>query len=496
MNLYLKLMLSTISLLIVTESFAQELKESEPVEEENTELNWPLLQASDKDNNKYRGVASMDYEGFACTAFLIKPPECSSKNQKAIMVTNGHCTKAYGAQNVISNQPTTIPKFKFGDMAGAKESEVVVANGTKILHSSMRGKDIAVIEINKTYAELEAQGIPAYQMAPAVIPQEITTVGRPFDGIAASERYLRQAQCKMEKRVGVIEGDWHWPFAVAANCPAAKGASGSPMFNEKGQVVGLLNSGSMNPGPSSPRCPTNSPCEITADGKYNYVPNSSYGFETGFLNSCFNKCAWDGANKNCDLAKASAPDFGIQKTHMQRLGVNFTLPQPYTNARYKMVPLGAGGCFDPNGYTDAPMKLNMVSLEQNSKNQSAEGKYQLCIIGGVKDESGKIKWDGTEKAYGQNVTIDRTPPRAKVEIRDKYISYAVENPLDVAESSVVAKYVSDKKDCNKPKDYKAQKGPPWGFPSNDKFLCISSVDWAGNWQLEPIIIDSSKQQVK
>lgn len=474
--------------------YADETKDGE-VTHESATTNWPLLQASDSESKKYRGVASMDFEGFECTAFLVKPPKCTNlKSQKAIMVTNGHCTKSFDAQKLLSNISSTVPKFKFGNMLNAKESEIVEAQGTKILYSSMRQKDFAVIEINKTYGELEAQGIPAYEMAPAIIPQDITTVGRPFDDIPQSERYLRQAQCKMEKRTGVVEGDWHWPFAIAANCPARQGASGSPMFNSKGQVVGILNSGSMKPGPGSPRCVANSPCEVSPDGTTQFVPEKAYGFETGFLNSCFNKCAWDGAAKNCDLAKGEAPDLKIRKSSMQKLKVDFALPPPYTHAKYKLVPLGAGGCSDPSGYENVPIKYGRATIEQKPKLQSPEGKYQLCVLSGTADSAGKVNWDNTSKVYAHNVTLDRTAPRAKVEIKGSSLLLRTENPVDMGDVGFVGKYVSDKSDCTHQKEYKGQKGPPWKLPTSaDKFFCLMAVDSAGNWQEQPLIFDSKGQ---
>jgi hypothetical protein len=462
--------------------------------------NWPLLQASEAENKKYRGVASMDYNGYECTSFLIKPPNCSNlKAQKAIMVTNGHCTKALDPQKVLSQVDSTIPKFKFGQMNGAKESEIVDASGSKILYSTMREKDLAIIELDKTYGELEAQGIPAYEMAPAVIPQAITTVGRPVIDVPKSERFLREAQCRIEKRTGVVEGDWHWPVSVAANCPAVGGASGSPMFNNSGQVVGILNSASTSPAPASPKCVTDSPCEIGLDGKTMFVLGKAYGFETGFLNACFNKCSWDVGSKNCDLAKEGAPDLKISPSSMQKLDIKFTLPTPYTHAKYKMVPLSTEGCSDPNGYLEAPVKKDFnrklrVSLGSSGGSPSPEGKYQLCVLSGTTDSSGKVVWDDVSKVYAKNITIDRTSPRAKIEIKKDVLLPSTENPIDMADVTFVGKFVSTQSECAKKEAYVDRRGPPWRLPTSEgSFFCVMAVDKAGNWQEQPLIFDNKGQ---
>lgn len=473
--------------LLSTIGSAAEVKKSEPESVVVEEEAWPLLQAADESTNKYRGVATLDYEGYKCTSFAIKPSACTSPTDKVIMMTNGHCTQALNANSVGGRRTANI-KIKFGDFAGAKENEMVNAVGSKILYESMKQQDVAFVEMDMTYADLEKKRIPAYKLAQAVIPQEITTVGRPFEGMPDGQVFHRQAQCRLEKNVGLIEGDWHWPKAIATNCPSRRGASGSPMFNDKGEVVGILSTGSTQPGPGSPRCPANSPCEIGSDGKHHFVPHKTYGSETGQYNACFRGCKLDLDLSACKLAKHSAPEFKQRNSNMQVLKLDSPLPKPYTNAKYKMVPLGQN-CSSTDGYQDLNISPSL-GIFHDTKKKDPEGKYHLCILGGVQQSDGSIRWDETTKAYSKNVTIDRTPPEVDVKIVNQTLVVSMKNPVDLGEAGWGYKLVTNVKDCESTKGYTPQKGPPIRLPSDNKLLCLKAQDSAGNWQATPTVFNS------
>lgn len=486
-----KIRQTTVSLGVVLLSmcgFAQEIKTTEENEAKQVE-EWPLLQAGAEENKKYRGVATFDNNGFMCTAFVVKPSGCTSKDQKAVLMTNGHCTQSLNA-NAVGGERVASYKIKFGDFAGAKESEVVNASTTRVIYESMKKQDIAVLELNMTYGELEAKGIPSYRLAASHLPEDITTIGRPFEKTPDGVIHHRKAQCQLEKQVGVIEGDWYWPQALATNCPSQRGASGSPMFNSKGEVVGILNTGSSNPGPGSPRCPANSPCEIDKDGKHNYVPHKTYGFETGPLNSCFQQCKWSMEVSACRVAKESAPDFKIRKTSMQTLQMNAAVPKPYTHARYKLVPVGNGDCTAVSDYKDIPVTMGSIFYENKLKPYESEGKYHLCILGGTQQADGSVQWDSTSKAYSKNVTIDRTPPQVDVHINKTTLTINYKNPVDMGDAGFGYKKVKSVADCNNPKNYVAHKGPPLRVPEAGVILCLKAQDSAGNWQTTPTTVDS------
>ncbi len=492
--------------LLSTNGIAEEIKEIAPESTVTTEQ-WPLVQASDEESKKYRGVATMNNDGYSCTAFVVRPPGCMNyKTQKAIVMTNGHCTKSLDANGVtrstqakkkeklgdpnriLRDKSATGMEFTFGDFAGAKEEERVKATSTKVLYASMKEKDVAMIEINMTYAELEAKEIPSYKMADSSVPQEITTVGRPFEKTPDTIIFHRKAQCQLEKKVGLIEGDWYWPEAISTNCPSQKGSSGSPMFNSKGEVVGIVNTGTSNPGPGSPRCPANSPCEIDKDAKHNYVPYKTYGFETGPLNNCFQQCKWTVAPADCDLAKESAPAFKQSGANMQTLKIYSPLPAPYTNAKYRLVPLGNGDCTTAGEYTEIPP--SPLGVMYDSKNRDPEGKYHLCLIGGIQQSDGTIKWDGPGKAYAKTITIDRTPPEVDVTIHGTTLAINYKDRTDMGAAGFGYKKVKNAKECEKQKDYAAHKGPPLKLPTGDTILCIKAQDSAGNWQINPTMFNA------
>jgi hypothetical protein len=483
-----------------------------------TEDSWPVLRADDGDNHKYKGVATFDSGGYNCTSFLLQPPvSCRLfSNQKAIMLTNGHCTKSLDPngvqrkslkdqrelklgdpQKVLKNKTASAINFKFGDFSGAKPEEIVNAKSAKILYATMMQQDLAVIELDTTYGQLESQGVRGYSLASSSIPQNITTVGRPIKGVPANEHFQRKASCHIEKKVAIIEAEWSWPNSIATNCPAQSGASGSPMFNDRGEVVGILNTGSTVPGPASSRCVTNSPCEVN-NGDAQFIEGKAYGSEVGSINNCFDGCTFNPLKQTCSLPKESALKIERLASSLQKPNLGFKLPEPYTHAKYKFLPVGSDTCDSAQNYKETNnLGGGYVQIgdtgpslfpDRKGTPDVPEGHYQLCVMGGIAKPGGEIRWEDPRKSFTQNMRIDRTPPEAVIDVKGGRVRFKTKDPADVLDSGVVYKVVTNIKECKGNKGYQRPMGIGPSVPTPPQWMCAKAQDSAGNWQVEPTIL--------
>ncbi|MEZ4595919.1 MAG: serine protease [Chloroflexota bacterium] len=186
----------------------------------------------------------------------------------AYALTNGHCVDLFDATSVVRDgQPTPgAGGVAFG--VAADGSPVAEASVASIRWATMKGTDLAVIELDTTLADLEAKGVVAYPIADAVAPgTPVVVVGGPAstDG---SDRTLRLGACTSGPPKDLFEWRWTWFGFPSSDCADIRaGSSGSPVFDPTtGSVVALVNTTTQGSGDVTD-CSMGRPCEVTDEAR-------------------------------------------------------------------------------------------------------------------------------------------------------------------------------------------------------------------------------------
>ena len=198
-----------------------------------------LLSGSVPEAGSYSGVGRFR-GGATCTAVFIRPSgDDPPGDAPAYVLTNGHCVGFLAANEVILGGETgaTVTFAFFHD---ATDRQVRVA-ARRVAHATMKGQDLAVVELGVGYRELVDQGIRPWGLAGYVpapgLNEPVVVVGAPLQS-DPSLSFLRLAACRAGGRAPVVlERQWHW-FDLDRNGCAdiAGGSSGSPVLSREARA--------------------------------------------------------------------------------------------------------------------------------------------------------------------------------------------------------------------------------------------------------------------
>jgi hypothetical protein len=282
-----------------------------------------LLKNSGGQNDALAAVGR--FQGtLTCTASLIDPSGTGAADARAWLLTAGHCIslEPYG---IIRNQPLAAP-VQFNYFVDTQEQRFTVrARATG--WSTMKGVDLAFVELDATLGDLVAKGI-----RPLRISSANADAGRPvfWAGISSSPippdmQFLRLGRCTLGPRVQLIEGSWIWNDELSNNCPDLyAGASGSPLFDaESDEVIGVIGTTTLlnfEQGPDYD-CQRNRPCVVGGGGPV-MQRDTSYASPVHGIGQCFDP------SNTLDVQRPGCPlDPGMQLT--VNAGLNEV--QPETN---------------------------------------------------------------------------------------------------------------------------------------------------------------------
>lgn len=242
----------------------------------------PPLNADELD--LYGGVARVSFAA-DCTATLI---ETGVDAAPAYLVTNGHCV---GLDSAPVNR-TLVDTEGFGtarffDVAGG--SDVLEVDAVRFAYGTMRGTDVAIVQVDATLGALRGAGAVPLSIADAAPEpgQEVVNIAAPTQGIDPSEQVLRKGTCTLGDRTDVIEFQWLWLDAIANDCPGVLGgSSGSPLIAE-GEVVSIINTTNTGvPEGRGDTCYLGKPCQVRG-AEAVFVAEKSYGVDITGVGSCF-----------------------------------------------------------------------------------------------------------------------------------------------------------------------------------------------------------------
>ena len=430
-----------------------------------------------------------------CTATLIDPSGRQSADARAWLLTAGHCINL-DPYRVIRSEPLRA-QVTFNFFIDTPDRRVVV-NGRATGWSTMKGADLALIELDTTLGDLSTRGIRPLRLTTTstVAGSPVFWTGIPLNPIPPGQQFLRRGRCTQGNHVQLIESSWIWHDDMSNDCPDLyAGASGSPLFDAvSGDIIGVIGTGTLlnfEEGPDFD-CQINRPCVMNAGGPLT-EKNTGYASPVPNIAPCFDQTnALDLQRPGCTL------DPGYQ------LGVNSGANevQPVTDGKpaawdtaltgtqryyaYKRFAAGEGNCTNPSGYGE-PIAVATAPVIRDPIG-STDGYYFLCVISGdtpVVDSS----WQKPAHASARFKRIDSQPPVVPLdyEVEVLPVGYHLlftsggEAPSGLGPAFYKMGPLAAM-DCSDPRDYRVQISiPPIIRPSEfPTRLCWKSSDKAGN----------------
>jgi hypothetical protein len=461
-----------------------------------------LLKNSGGQNDGFGSIGR--FQGaLTCTGTLIDPSGAGSPDARAWLLTAGHCIslEPYG---VIRNQPSTAP-VQFNYFIDTPEKRFTVRSRA-VGWSTMKGVDVALVELDATLGDLTAKGIHPFHISTASPDpgRAVFWTGIPQSPIPPELQFLRLGRCTLGTRVQLIEGSWIWNNELSNNCPDLyEGASGSPLFDtESGEILGVIGTSTLlnfEVGPDYD-CQRNRPCVSRAGGPV-MQQDTSYASPVQGIGQCFDQSnALDVLRPGCPL------DPGLQLT--VNAGQNEVQPEvdgkPATWAAalsgiqhyysYKHFRMGEGDCASADGFS-TPLSVTSAPLISDPVG-SSDDYYFLCVIAGD-TPSIDSSWQQPSHASIRFKRIDSQPPIITVDYKVEPLlnSYRLNNVTNADATSdlgiaVVKSGPPASTDCSDTKDYRIMLSIPQTIRTSDMPIrvCWKMSDKAGNYAL-PIVFE-------
>ncbi|MFI0408159.1 trypsin-like peptidase domain-containing protein [Actinomadura sp. 3N508] len=435
----------------------------------------PLLRSTDPGAERFRPVGRLKASS-QCTATVISPARPPDPRDRALVLTAGHCVGRFAANDVRTGVDApagwTFTPAYFVDTIDRHRAFPVAS----IQYASMKGVDLAVVELAASYGDLAAIDVRPLDLSAAPPPEgaAIEVVHAPVDGLPQDQQFLRRSRCRSGARTDVAESPWIWHGASPNDCAGvAGGSSGGLVVRRDGRrVVAVLNT-TVETGVSGV-CKLGRPCEIGPAGAV-LRPGTSYAIGVAPLAGC----PLDDLACRLDPGDGAAPSDTRVAVRSKDARWDAALDaRGGTHARIKTGPLGRTDCRNPAGYgrpfaiKDRPVIDDPLPPDEDF--------YVLCVVSGQGSE-----WVPARFASFTTVQVDDTPPAVEpvVSARDLDTQWAVEPIFQIFEIvHYDIKYGAPAEiDCADPADYRPYRRFPAFLAKTQAWrYCAIGYDLAGN----------------
>jgi uncharacterized protein (TIGR03437 family) len=462
-----------------------------------------LLSNANGTNDAFAGVGRFR-SSLTCTAALIDPSGSGASDAKAWLLTAGHCIslEPYG---VIRDQPLTA-QVVFRFFADTPPADRVTVRTRATGWATMKGIDLALVELDATLGDLMSQGIRPFLLASSApeAGRAVFWTGISGSPIPPQLQFVRLGRCALGHSVHLLEGPWIWNDDLSNNCPDLyAGASGSPLFDaETGAVIGVIGTTTLlnfQQGPDYD-CQVNRPCVIRRGGTA-MERDTSYAADVQGVVRCFDQ------TNALDLQRPGCPlDPGFQLTIQS--GANEVRPEvdgkPATwdtmlkgtqlYYAYKHFRAGEDNCGSFRGYStpilvaDNPMISDPIGRE--------DGYYFLCVIAGD-TSSFDSSWQQPSHASIRFKRLDSQPPLVLVDYEIETLQNAYRLVFGTGGEGTSDLGIALEKrgplsatDCADPSGYRVQLSIPDTIRPSDypARICLKISDKAGNFAA-PAVFD-------
>lgn len=229
-----------------------------------------------------------------CESSIVKT-SASRDEDPALLVTNGHCVPTVDPEMTapergtsLTDEPVSVP-VPFTDDEGY---QLTKAKTERLIVATMTGTDLAVYRLDRSFAQLAADGVRVLQLA----------AEPPKVGDKVSLMTFEPRSCTIEAVVPTLREDGYEQqnalrMAGDPKCETFPGTSGAALVAADGTtLVGINNTNNREGG----KCVADGPCEVAADGSTSVVTDQPYGQQVVGLNDCIT--AGSTFDADCTLA--------------------------------------------------------------------------------------------------------------------------------------------------------------------------------------------------
>jgi hypothetical protein len=447
-----------------------------------------LLDNGAGQNQRWSGVGRFQ-NGISCTAFLIRPPGAGD-GSPAYVISSGHCINTSPPNEVVLDRGlAATSRVTFRYFRDAARDQLPV-RALRAVHSTMKGLDLAVVELESALGALTTAGITPLELS-EIEPERgeaVWNVGVPTSSIPADEQFLRIGTCSIGHVADLIEFTWHFWASYSNACPDIYGgSSGSPLISQRsGRVVAAMNTTTLGASIETGdfRCFSGQPCEVVAGG-FRYLPETNYAVPVIGLARCFDsegifRLSRDG----CPLD----PGEQLSITFPARAGKpgtrwNAVLSGSLPYYRYKVVGEGTDDCRSERGY-GTPIELAMSNRITDPLPEQAR-RYYLCVLAGRSPEPDST-WQQAKFATMIHYRVDDSPPTIPIPYQfvDAGESYVTQPIFQIPELSDYRYKLADTASdtCDSPQGYRPYLRVAIRIQKNPGAhrICYIGADEAGN----------------
>jgi secreted trypsin-like serine protease len=232
-----------------------------------------------------------------CESSIVRTTS-SRDDDPALLVTNGHCVPTVNSAHGMPPRGASVVDRPVDVLAPFQDAQgygLATARIDRLLLGTMTGTDLAVYRLDRSFAELEADGVTVLRLADAP----------PRPGDTVTLKTSNALTCTIEAVVPTLrEGGYeqHDALRMAASpdCETFSGSSGAALVAADGVTMVGVNATNNRDGLL---CEADNPCEVAADGTTTVVTNQPYGQQVVGLNACLTAgSVLDLDAPGCDIA--------------------------------------------------------------------------------------------------------------------------------------------------------------------------------------------------